>query len=392
MHGVVRRRLLPPQPPAGCVPRNALVERLVASLDDRLVTVIAGAGYGKTTLLRLTLEQLRQPWVWCSCDERIDDGGLLLRHLSVGLDQRFPGFGARLTGSGTLREQIDDFCDEVADTVADDVVLILDDVHLLPEAAQEAVAALMHELPPVGHLALAGRAPMPLGLGRLRGGRILEIGEADLALSPAEAATLLAAVGMPLDDEEVALLHEDVEGWAAGLIMAAQAGGRGRPAQAQYLTGGGAARASRPMCSGSWSRPRCSTASRLRWPPRSPDGRTPPRSSATWWTGTSSPCGWRTASARATGTTTSSRPSSAGASTTSRRRLSAACTSARPRPSSLSARTSTPSPISSPRAIPPAPPTPWSPWPSRSSRARRPTACWSGWTPCRPRPGVDVRA
>ena len=56
VQGVLRRLLLPPQPPAACVPRSALVGRVVESLEDRLVTVIAGAGYGKTTLLRLTVQ------------------------------------------------------------------------------------------------------------------------------------------------------------------------------------------------------------------------------------------------------------------------------------------------------------------------------------------------
>ena len=120
MQGVLRRRLLPPQPPSACVPRAALVGRVVESLEDRLVTVIAGAGYGKTTVLRLTVDRLAQPWVWCSCDERLDDGGLLLRHLAAGLAERFPGFGARLTGAGTLREQVDDFCEEVAETVPEE--------------------------------------------------------------------------------------------------------------------------------------------------------------------------------------------------------------------------------------------------------------------------------
>ena len=235
MQGVLRRRLLPPQPPTPCIPRTALVRRIVDSLDDRLVTIIAGAGYGKTTVLRLAVDRLRTPWVWCSCDERLDDGGLLLRHLAAGLALRYPGFGARLTGSGTLRDQVDDFCEEVAETVPEDVVMILDDVHLLPPPAQDVVAALVDELPSAGHLAIAGRAPLPLPLARLRAGHLLELGEPDLALTVAEAAGLLDAVGVRLADGEVARLHSDVEGWAAGLILSAQAGGgEGRP-QIEYL-------------------------------------------------------------------------------------------------------------------------------------------------------------
>ena len=60
MHGVLRSRLLPPQLPAACVPRTALVGRVLDRIDGRLVTIVAGAGYGKTTLLR-TLATVQPP-------------------------------------------------------------------------------------------------------------------------------------------------------------------------------------------------------------------------------------------------------------------------------------------------------------------------------------------
>lgn len=235
MQGVLRSRLLPPQLPAACVPRTALVEQVLGRIDGRLVTVVAGAGYGKTTLLRLTVDRLDWPWVWCSCDERIGDGGLLLRHLAAGFAERYPGFGARLPPTGSAREQVEEFCNEVVETVGEDVVLVLDDVHLLPEPALEVLDGLLRDLPGATHLALAGREPMPLGLGRLRPGRMLEIGEGELAFTQDEAESLLKGVGVTLDAEELARLHDEVEGWAAGLIMAAQAGGDDAGAQLEYL-------------------------------------------------------------------------------------------------------------------------------------------------------------
>lgn len=130
---------------------------------------------------------------------------------------------------------MDDVCEEIAETVPEDSVMILDDVHLLPPPARDAVAALVDELPSAGHLAIAGRAPLPLPLARLRAGHLLELGEPDLALTLAESAGLLDAVGMRLGDQEIARPHEDVEGRAAGLILSAQAGGgEGRP-QVEYL-------------------------------------------------------------------------------------------------------------------------------------------------------------
>ncbi len=234
MHGVLQSRLLPPRLPAALVPRTELVGGVVEHMDDRLVTVVAGAGYGKTTLLRLTLDRLDRPWVWCSCDERLDDGALL-RHLAAAFAGRVPGFGARLSLAGSARDQVDDLCNEVAETVADDVVLVLDDVHLLPAPSIEVVDLLLQDLPPVVHLVLSGRQPMPMGLGRLRAGHMLEVGEDHLALTPAEAGELVQAAGLSIGDDDLARLHREVEGWVAGLIMAVQSGPRRDDASVGYL-------------------------------------------------------------------------------------------------------------------------------------------------------------
>ena len=80
---------------------------------------------------------------------------------------------------------------------------------------------------------------------------------------------------MGLDEEGVARLHDDVEGWAAGLILAAQAGG-GEVGPRPSTLPRRSSCASRPLFSGSSSRPRSSTASLLRSPPRSPDATTRP--------------------------------------------------------------------------------------------------------------------
>lgn len=235
MQGVLRSRLLPPQLPSVCVPREALVSTLLRRLDARLIGVVAGAGYGKTTLLRLVADRIDWPWVWCSCDERLSDGALLLRHLEAGFAKSYPGFGARLGADASAREQVDEFCNEVVETVGEDVLVVLDDVHLLPDAAIGVVDALVRDLPAVAHLMLAGREPMPIGLGRLRPGNLVQLGELDLAFSEEESAILLQSVGSGLEPEEISRLHGEVEGWPAGLIMAAQSGSGAAGGGFEYL-------------------------------------------------------------------------------------------------------------------------------------------------------------
>ena len=224
MQGLLRSRLLPPQLPPACLRRPALVARIVERVSGRLVVVVAGAGYGKTTLLTLTLAELPRPWVWCSCDPRLSEPGPLLAHIAAGLTERFPGFGARLVLEGSAEEQVAELGNEILETIADDFVLVLDDVHTLAEPAAEALRLLVEDLPPTAHLALAGRMPLPFPLGRLRAAQVLELSERELALSEEESGRLLGAVGMELDPEALSRLHRETEGWIAGLIIAARSG------------------------------------------------------------------------------------------------------------------------------------------------------------------------
>ena len=69
---------------------------------------------------------------------------------------------------------------------------------------------------------LATRHDVRLGLHRLRlEGELTEIRADDLRFSPAQARELLAAAGVRLTDQALALLVDRTEGWAAGLRLAA---------------------------------------------------------------------------------------------------------------------------------------------------------------------------
>jgi len=223
-HGVLRARLLPPRLPSACLPRTELVERVVDGLAGRLVAVLAGAGYGKSTLAAQVLERAGVPWVWCSCDARLSDHGLLLAHLAAGLAERFPGFGSRLSLDGSAVDLVAELANEVAETISDDFVLAVDDVHVLAGGGRDVIAGLVSALTPNVHLLLAGRSPLPFPLAGLRAGRALEIGERELALSEDEAGELVRSAGFELDADALGRLYRRTEGWVAGLLLAAQSG------------------------------------------------------------------------------------------------------------------------------------------------------------------------
>jgi len=236
--GLLRSRLLVPRVPPDCLPRPQLVDRLLGGFSGRLVTVLAGAGYGKTTLLAQALARVEVPSIWCSCDARMTDSATLLAHLAEGISGSFPGFGAHLDLRDNLDAQVAALSNEVAETISEDFVLALDDIHTLPTAPGEALGALVRDLPPFVHLAMAGRAPLPFAPRGARVGRVLEVGEREMALGREEAHELLSGAGPALEARLIDELYDTTEGWVTGLILGAQVGvtrSRGGSLQAEGL-------------------------------------------------------------------------------------------------------------------------------------------------------------
>ena len=110
------------------------------------------------------------------------------------------------------------------DAISDDVVLVLDDYHVIgARDVQNGMAFLLEHLPPRIHLVIASRADPALPLARLRGrGELAEIRAADLRFTPGEAAAYLNEVmGLVLTAADVAALEGRTEGWIAALQLAA---------------------------------------------------------------------------------------------------------------------------------------------------------------------------
>jgi LuxR family maltose regulon positive regulatory protein len=208
----------------GTVPRPGLVNRLRASSDHRLVTLVAPAGYGKTTLLSQWAERDDRPLAWVSVDEG-DDGYTLFRCVVAALggigsiddmahEEVASGRGLRSTSLPRLS------C--VLPQVREPFLLVVDDVQAARSSASAAVlATLVRHMPGGSTLVLSGRMLPELPIARLRAeGRVLEVGVEELALSRRDAQLLLRVARPELDEADSAELWERTEGWAAGLHLA----------------------------------------------------------------------------------------------------------------------------------------------------------------------------
>ena len=218
-----------PRPRPGFLARPQLTQRLAEGTARELVLVCTPAGFGKTTLLADWARRGQRPVAWLSLDEADNDPVRFWRHAAAALDGARPGVASPVAGllqgqqSASFQAVAATLVNQLA-SVADAVVLVLDDYHLIQaQPVHQSLGFLLEHLPASLRLVVASRVDPPLPLARLRArGQLAELRERDLRFTPEEAAELLrTAVGAELSDAAVAALEDRTEGWVAGLQLAA---------------------------------------------------------------------------------------------------------------------------------------------------------------------------
>ena len=233
------------------VARPRLTERLDAGREARLTLVSAPAGFGKTTLLADWLSAASadgRAVAWLSLDQRDNDPAVFWAYMVATLRRAVPGLGGSAAEAlaaspaegeaiaGGLAADFDTAGLNIAGlniaglntlgqgAVEHDVILVLDDYHLIDApAVQEGLAFLIEHLPPRVQLVMGTRADPRLPLARLRArGELVEIRAADLRFTAEEAAAYLTgSMGLALTAPDVAALEGRTEGWIVALQLAA---------------------------------------------------------------------------------------------------------------------------------------------------------------------------
>lgn len=205
----------------------------VCGFTRPLTLISAPAGAGKTTLAGQWLSDRRDQTAWYSIDEADNDPQRFWTYLISALRVRIndTGRGSReMLRSGVPLSGPDDFETVLTPllndlfTLSDPLYLVLDDYHLIDDSdVHEGMIFFVENAPPHLHLIVTTRSDPPWPLSRWRGrGAMGEIRLRDLQFTREESAELFFRVGgVQLDDAQIALLHERVQGWAAGLRLAA---------------------------------------------------------------------------------------------------------------------------------------------------------------------------
>ncbi|HEY3878056.1 MAG TPA: LuxR C-terminal-related transcriptional regulator [Trebonia sp.] len=218
----------PPALPATLVARPLLRDRLAAGAGQRLTVVAGAAGAGKSVLLA-DWAASRPPGLtsWLSCDVADADPSRFWAGFIRASRAIEPGFGA---DAADLLAMDAAMSADVIASIANDAaklpsgsVIIVDDCHLAAATAGADLTDLVERWPAeTVRLVLAGRSGPPLRQHRLRmSGQLNEIRDRDLYFSLGDTRDLLAKFGVQLSAADLALLHQQSEGWPAALQMAA---------------------------------------------------------------------------------------------------------------------------------------------------------------------------
>jgi len=203
------------------IPRLRLVRLLEGRWDRPVTLLVAGPGFGKTTVLaqavRAHQAAPRGIDVWVSCEAAYEDpvcfATALLDAMSV--DGRARGLGRRAAPGP--REVID----AVIRRAPLEVCLLLDDVHEIPPGSPGAafLREVARTLPATAHLVLSGREPPDVPVARREAtGEVIRIADEDLAFTEVEVRALARRLGRD------ARIAEPLHGWPAMVRLSLAAG------------------------------------------------------------------------------------------------------------------------------------------------------------------------
>lgn len=214
--------------------RDALEDRLDEAFAKRLTAVVAGAGFGKSTLLAAWAADLECAWYSLTAKDTalpwLERG--IVRAIAARIPAAATAAEVATVLGGAARDELlhaDAFvavlCDALDDALTHDLVLVLDDVHELATspAAIGLVESLCRHAPATLHVVLASRSSPPFPIERLRAqNQVLELSSRELAFTEEEIDRLLAASVGEGRPELARRVYELTSGWPALVRLAVE--------------------------------------------------------------------------------------------------------------------------------------------------------------------------
>ncbi len=226
----LKAKLFRPRITADFVERIELFRKLSSrTTSGRLTLVSAPAGYGKSMTISRWLEISKNRHTWLSLSEEDSDLFLFFNYFVTAVQKLFPDSCTRTKAllnapAQCSKEELAGVLINNLSELDEEFYLVLDDYGYIHDQDIHHVlnVLLEYDLPSL-HLVVITRRDPPFSLIKLRGkGALLEIRQAHLQFTLEETNTFLNTI-LPnaLDGDDFRVFYNKIEGWPAGLRMAA---------------------------------------------------------------------------------------------------------------------------------------------------------------------------
>jgi len=213
------------------VPRRKILRQLSEGIQEgHLLTLVsAPAGYGKTTTIRMWVEEAGYPVAWVTLEKSDNDLRQFITYVLTALQQAADDLGQAALEVVENAQEID--LQRILGCLINDlydldqpIILVLEEYQLIEnEKIDQFIELLLNQAVANLHLVIATREDPNLPLTRLRvRNQLTEIRAANLSFSLEEAGEFFSKVmGVNLPKKAMEILKNRTEGWVAGLQLAA---------------------------------------------------------------------------------------------------------------------------------------------------------------------------
>ncbi len=228
MDVMILSKLHKPRPKRGYVRRPRLLEKLNTALESRVFLVTGPAGFGKSSLLSNWLETIDLPYAWVDLESSENNPVQFWKYVATSLQKIAPELGKGFLHSLSQSRDVPfsrlilPLLNDISQ-LSEDVVLVLDDFHLIvSKEVEESLTYMLQHLPYQCHVIISSRGEISLPLARLRVlGELVEIGSEDLRFTAEEVDIFFqSSMNISLDKQSIQQLRSRTEGWVTGLQLA----------------------------------------------------------------------------------------------------------------------------------------------------------------------------
>lgn len=227
---ILQSKLTPPNT-SRTLERTRLKAHLNAIAYKKIALLVAGTGYGKSTLVAQTIADTEADTIWYNLDQSDGDLATFMTHLLAGIQKHKPGLGIELgsklavplVSRESRRKLLLAFLMEIEQHIVNRIIIVLDDYYLIQENHEiaEAIEFLLARMPQTLHFIIISRKDPGLKLSRYRTTmEIIELNEQDLSFKLEEIKSLYQdLLGIKINSAIIEKLYLNTGGWAAALLL-----------------------------------------------------------------------------------------------------------------------------------------------------------------------------